>query len=197
MATTWNGSDKSTHITLSTGNHVATSVAGSGNEGVRGTTSKSSGKWYLEYPVISFGGFGGGILGFGDASYSLTGGLDLTHSFGVRHNGALPTPGTMGSAPDGKVVSIAVDLTSELIWVRYDAGNWNNDAGADPAAGTNGLSISGFHSGAVFPLVWLQFNPCNATINAGDSAFVHSVPSGFTAWDSTPPPEYFSATVIN
>lgn len=197
MATTWNAGDKSSHISLSVGNHVATSIAGSGNEAVRGTTSKSSGKWYIEYPQIDFGGFGGGILGFGDASYSLTGGGDLTHSFGVLTNGNLPTPGTMGSTPTGKHISIAVDLTAQKFWCRYNGGLWNNDAAADPATNTNGLSIAGFYSGAVFPLVSLQFNPCSGTINSGDSAFTYTPPSGFTAWDSTPPPQYFRATVMN
>lgn len=196
MATTWNPSDKSSHIALSNTNHTATSGASSGNENARATTSKSSGKWYLEFNNINFGGFGGGYIGFADASKSLTGGTDSAHSFGCATNGNLPTPGAMGSAPDGHSVEFAIDLTAEKLWCRYDGGLWNNDAGADPAMGANGLDISGNHSGAVFPWVWLQFNPCNATLNAGDSSFAHTPPSGFTAWDSTPPPEYFQATVI-
>lgn len=182
MATVWNAADETTNITLSNTNHTATSTAG-GNNGIRSIgVSHSTGKWYLEFTNILSPG-GSGSYGFAVAGDALGG----AGQCGVDPGGNLHgTGGTtaMGSAPDGKTLAFAIDLDHGKIWARYDAGAWVGDgtAGADPSSNTHGLV-----NAPTVPLLlhtWLQNNPGHVTLNAGDSAFVQSVPSGFTAWDS-------------
>lgn len=178
MTTTWNPSDKTAGITLSSGNLVAT--GSSGNNGVRATTSKASGKWYLEYPAILNGG-GGGALGFGLSTDTLggTGQIYLDPSGNLFVNGS-SFGAIFGGAPDGHNISWAIDFDNLKVWVRQDGGNWNADATANPATNTNGKA---FTAGAEFPFLWLQNSPSNCTLNVGASAFTYGVPASFNGWD--------------
>ncbi len=187
MALLWNGSDSTAHISLSNTDHTATAGSGSGNEGIRGTISKSSGKWYLEYSALTNLG-GSGRIGFANGTDTLGGagqfGIDPGGTFHIPSGGSFAD---FGSTYVGKVVDFAVDLTNNLVWARYDGGNWNGNGSADPATGTGGHDITGW-TGSIFPYTWMQFNPGTATLNGGDSSFTYAAPSGFTAWGGTPSP---------
>ena len=189
MATVWNPADKTVNITLSVGNHVATTTGSAGNEGVRAhsTYHGSSGKWYLEYTGITHAHTS--RWGFADAGYTLgnsSGILGLDTSGDV--NGGTPTPmtGVLGD-PAGHTACFAMDFDNKRMWVRYDGGLWNGIVASNPATNTGGIDISTGFTLPVTPYFYGQFTADAGTLNCGDSAFVQAIPSGFTAWDSTPP----------
>lgn len=184
MTTTWNPSDKAAGITLTSTNHVATSSGG--NNSVRGTTSHNTSKWYIEFNTISF--VGSALVGLADSSQSLStntmsnaGGCNDGNNF---NDGWVGAQVGMGGTVAGHIVSVAVDLDANKMWCRLDAGNWVGDGSGtgDPVAGTHGADIH-LRSGALFPFFFGQ-NGGAVTINAGDSAFSESVPSGYTPWDN-------------
>jgi hypothetical protein len=79
-----------------------------------------------------------------------------------------------------------IDLSAKLVWLKTDTNsNWNNSGAADPATGTGGASYS--TTGALFPgfTVYDTTGDGGAYINAGGWSFLLSMPSGFSAWDST------------
>jgi hypothetical protein len=85
----------------------------------------------------------------------------------------------LGTITSGTVICVAVDIAAKLIWWRLGAaGNWNNNASRDPAAGTGGVSIP--NVGTTFPTDC--FGGADTLIsNFGGSAFTGAVPAGFTA----------------
>ena len=183
-----NPSDKGGTITLSGGNLTATASAG--NDNVRGTTSKSTGKKYFEVTIGS--GAGGNTLAVGIANSSapltVTGlGLDASSDSIVWYdanacyinNGSVGSP---GSISNGQVLGIAIDLGAKLIWFCDITGsptNWNGASSNVP--GTNGGFSFSASTGPWFAA--LGFRGAGAmTINFGGSGFSGSIPSGFSAW---------------
>lgn len=81
---------------------------------------------------------------------------------------------------EGDVLCIAVDTVNQLVWFRVGDGDWNNNASADPATGTDGYSYSTIDSGTYYPAI--QFDTSTVytgTANFGNSTFTQTVPSGF------------------
>jgi hypothetical protein len=218
MTTTWNPADKETNISLGDSNHLAQMNHTFDNGAVRGSTSHSAGKWYLEYP--GFSSMGSAVatamwIGFTTAAWTLTGtpsgqganAIDLTGALHAAASGGGSTsPGSMASGPSGNDLSFAIDFTNQLFWIRYGSGSWFGTNGSaivvgDPVAETNGIPFT--LGGAYFPFVYIQegnggaIPVGHASINAGDRAFLYSVPSGYTPWDSTPPPSFSHGTVIH
>lgn len=181
---TWNPADKTTNIALSNANMTASlSTVSFLNEGVRSTgPAKSTGKWYLEFTNILSGSAGsGGRYGFAAAGDTLGG----AGQCGVHPDGNVSGPiggASMGSAPDGHTLGLAIDLDHMKLWARYDAGSWNNVGTDNPATNNGGLDITG----VTLPLyvhLWEQaFHAGHATLNVGATAFVQAIPSGFSAW---------------
>jgi hypothetical protein len=71
------------------------------------------------------------------------------------------------------------------VWFKKQGGtNWNNSGTANPATGVGGLLLSG--AGAIYLLGTLFGNTPGdtGTVNFGATAFIGTVPSGFTAWGS-------------
>lgn len=197
MTTTWNPADKSAATTLSSGNHVASSTAG--NNGARGTTSKSSGKWYFELPVVNTGGSASGGYGVIDSVYDY-GSIFPGGAFAVvAWDGSVQCSPSSTFSPgwgtvNGHALSIAIDWSLLKVWARYDGGNWNNDviANQNPATGTGGYPIANFTG---FIGCRMQ-NTGNVTMNAGDSAFTYTPPAGFTGWDVVLPPAFSQALFV-
>lgn len=201
MPTTWSTSDKAAGITLSSGNHVATSA--SGNNTVRGTTSHAlAGKFYLEYPANTVTA-GSGCIGFADATKNLTNNaLDGMVGISVTGGWNIGSGGGLGSSPNGKHVSFAIDFDNNRVWARYDGGLWNGSGTADPATNVGGIDLLTMVTTplpppvpALFPAVFIQNSGSN-TLNAGDSAFTYTAPDGFVPWDSTPPYTQVQSAVI-
>ena len=192
--TTWNPLDKAPDLHLTGGNLTCTGPIG-GLEGVRGTTSHSSGKWYLEYPVNTANGIGS-YRGFASASQSMTSST-LTYAFGIEEGSGYYTgPGgnygpAPGGAPGGHNVQFAIDITAGLYWFRYGGGAWVGQVSgaADPTTGVNGINYAPTVAAgvALFPWVMTQHWTVDGvqTLNPGSSTFANTAPSGFTAWDAT------------
>lgn len=185
----WNPSDKDAAITLSNTNHTATTA--SGDAGVRGTKSHSSGKWYIEFTATATGTLRY-AAGFARADQLLNTGT-LSHTACVTLGGFFsPGGGSNVGALAGHVIQIAIDLSAGLAWWRIDGGTWNGNGGAspDPATGTNGAvytSGGGLTAGdTLFPFCdMVSFGGTPITvINTGDSSFANAPPTGFVAWDA-------------
>lgn len=197
--TTWNPSDKDSHITLSNGNETATETGASTNTwyGVRGTTSKSSGKYVFEVTCSSVDGGNGFIWGLANSSWALSGnylgsdGDAIGYQEGVGNvyfNGSTKISDTSWyyNASTYPTAMIAVDLTAQLVWFYSpSSGQWNGDVigNQNPATGTGGVTFN--VTGAVFPAFVLHNGSSAdiATLNTVGS-FVNAVPSGFVAWDA-------------
>ena len=66
------------------------------------------------------------------------------------------------------------------IWFSKNGGNWNNDALADPATGSGGLSLHGVAGQTLY--IICQGSDASITLNSGASVFSYSVPAGFSPW---------------
>lgn len=186
MASVWSTTDKTGFIALTHGNHTGTTVSGASNEGVRATTYHgASGKYYLEYTGVSHTNTS--RWAFADAGYTLgnnTGIMGVDTAGDV--NGGTPSPmtGTLGD-PAGHTVCFAMDFDNKRMWCRYDGGLWNGIVASNPATNTGGIDISTGFTLPVVPYFYGLFNPDTGTLNCGDSAFVQTMPTGFTAWDAS------------
>jgi len=192
--TTLNPSDESANVTLSNGNLTAT--FGSASDGaVRSTTSKTSGKWYVEFtPGGTFSGADDG-LGIALAAASLTTIGTTAANAAVVFAGANPSVWFNGAftgtnlSPTGlgTLVGMALDLDNKKLWlINYSTGNaWNgNNTTNIPSTNTGGVDISALFPGAgAFVAVSADQSGASATVNFGATSFVHAAPSGFSAWD--------------
>lgn len=205
MTTTWNPADIS-GVTLSSGNLIATANNGS-NGGARGTTSHTSGKWYIEFvchhPTQNnvFPGLGTTGAGFEGGTNTSGGTATLAPSGSAVSTLAGSFTVSFGALTDGEIVSIAVDFTAGLVWfaVGGNFSNWNGSGTANPATGTGGFSTAngsgnwgGVLSGGVFPYMASQggFSPPNAglTVVPDGPSQSFTPPSGFGSWDAPPVP---------
>lgn len=188
MATVWG--PKSTSITLSGGNLVATCTANiSAVEATRGC----SGKTYWEIAVTTQSalvsiGICFLVTSFGTGTHL---GEDGNH-VGYRTDGLVRLNGstlaTIMTYAQGDVISVACDPANKLLWFRKNGGNWNNSATADPATlsegifyGTTSLPIVGF---AVPAVTMAGATPNQAVTATFTAPFTHTAPSGFSSIDS-------------
>jgi len=182
----WNPADL-VNITLSNGNHTATSQATSG--GVRAACSVTTGQkiyWEVTFNTITSTQTAAGCAR-STANLGNLAGLGTANAAVVFGNGIINInagfAGSIGTRSSGDVIGIAVDFAAGLIWFRVaPSGNWNGSGTANPATGTGGFSISGITGGPLFPN-FSTTNLANEVItgNFGDSTFTGAVPSGFSA----------------
>lgn len=198
MSAGLNPADCSASISLTNTDHTATCTA-AGNHSVRGINHHGTGKWYLEFSAINFQS-ASGVVGLGVAADGLD--TNSVLEFGAQNGGTIANSfggtSSLGSAPDGHTVSIAVDLGTNKAWVRLDGGSWVGASGSsgDPVAETNGIDVSG-RTADLYPWIRLQNNASpTATFNGGDSSFAESVPSGYTGWDAVVIPPSLSRPVV-
>jgi hypothetical protein len=172
-ATTWNPADKAADIVLTNGNLTAGSTSGS-FESVRGTTSKSSGKWYFEMGIVNTVNSWAAGVASATANISTYLGSD-TQAFVRFYNGDVYNNNSVlaSQTPSFGSLMVAVDLDADKIWFGQN-GVW----AGDPAAGTGGLAMT---LGTVFP---------GGTMKQGDTltlctttgSLAYTVPTGFTVW---------------
>ena len=182
----WDFADKQATVTLTNSDRTATSSAASST--VRSSTSHTNGaagKYYVEFLInVSVGGTdvgmksgAGALAGFG--SDSVTVGLATGN---VRIGGSGTSP-SLGAFIANDVLCMAWDPVAELVWFRKNNGLWNNNAAADPAAGTNGVNIAVFSAGTPYELLFIGGSTASVTLRADSAALtVGSYPSGFTSW---------------
>jgi hypothetical protein len=79
---------------------------------------------------------------------------------------------------------VAWDAVAEKIWFRKNSGNWNGDASANPATGTNGLDISSFTDSVAYNLFAFggTVGGLSAIIRTEAADLTLTAPSGFTSW---------------
>jgi hypothetical protein len=189
--TTWNPSDKATSVTLANGD--LTFVSGwLAYVGVRAIASALSGKKYWELTPRKISTAPSAIFeGIANASFSVNGptflggnsdGIGWAGDGKVWINNAVVA--TIQGWQQNDVLSFAVDLGSKMIWFRTNAGSWNNDAANDPATNTGGIDISTLVGGPYYAFGQGGNSGLEDSLHAnfGGSAYVHSVPTGFSQW---------------
>lgn len=190
MTTTWNSGDKTSNVTLSGSDLIAT-LTSSSYGGVRATASASSGKYYFEIKI------GAGLstnvaVGWANATASLSTyiGQDLNswswfyYTAGTNiwiNNGSIMT--TVGASV-GATIGIAFDIDNKNGWVRVGNGYWNGSPTADPASNTGGFSLSSLNAGPYFPVWNSNVNGAQITANFGASTWAAEPPSGFSSFDA-------------
>lgn len=181
----WNPSDKASEIVLSNGNLTAEKTEGSGWQGVRSTISKSSGKWYWEVK-IDVASTDHNMIGVGTSLETLTypgdslEGYSYYGYYGYKYHSSGASYGDTFTLND--VIGVALDLDNGKIWWAKN-GVWQ--ASGDPSAGTN-EAYSGL-SGDFYAMVGLYSAGNKITANFGETAFQHTVPTGFSILYSPPP----------
>jgi hypothetical protein len=166
-------------LTYSNGDSTVSNNANTnGARFARGLDGKTSGKWFARLTLAG----GATSRGLGlclDTVGGSTGGTNGTSRWywsgaSIFSNSANRTMPNI-STTDGDY-EIAFDADTNLLWMRAAGGNWNNNASADPATGTDGLSISGRGSNGLFILGTMPNNTtASATFNTAGSP-----PVGFT-----------------
>lgn len=173
----------------------------------RSVASAATGKLFCELAInFQYGGVGNIIFGIGNAaqqsasgSFAGTGFVGgTTKGIGnaggdVYFNNAIISNTEYFTESD--VVGMAVDIDNKLIWWRSNAGNWNNNALADPATGVGGISFATIDAGPYYVYVDTNFLAGNSqvTANFGAAPYAHAAPAGYgnwgggvpTQWDST------------
>lgn len=170
-----------THFTLSNGNRTATYDTNAAYNPIVSSTSKNSGKWYVELLVTTKSvedeyGFSSisnpsGYIGFQVTSW---GAYDFNGS--VYNNGSI-VGSLLPNAPvvNGNIIMLAIDAGSGKMWWGKN-GTW----GADPTTGNSSV-VGGAGT------YWLAISASGEI--SGQSAvytlantLTYSLPSGFGAW---------------
>jgi hypothetical protein len=178
---TWNPADKSSDITLSGSDLIATMTGTNVHRLVRATHGRSTGKYYFE--ILSGSGVdsSGGVADSGASLSAYCGSNATSYGYakvnGNKYNNS--TGSSYGASyTSGDVVGIAVDLDAGKIWFAKN-NTWQ--ASGDPAAGTN-AAYTGL-SGTKYPALSVYNNAATATGRFKSADFSYSPPSGFSAWE--------------
>jgi hypothetical protein len=181
-STTLDSNNKASSITLSNSDLTCTSSSND-NKSVRSTTSKSSGKKYIEVTITD--AYNGGLfmLGFGSASQSVDPGIGFDGTDGVAFHvnstaywftdsgNTIYSSFSYGDTfDDGDILSVIVDFDNDTIsFKRNDNFIYQNiDAHLDSFTDR---------------YFFCSPNRDTLTINFGASSFNYTPPSGYSAWD--------------
>jgi Collagen triple helix repeat (20 copies) len=189
---TWDAATKSARITLTNGNLTGEHDTVNGYGVAQATAPKSSGKFYYEYQILAglnanhqLGFVASGWINSNYLSWNFNRGIGYTPSSGdvsVRD----VSIGTAAAAALNAVVGVAIDITANRVWFRVGAGNWNNNASANPATGVGGFTIPGSIATPYSP-AWSGFYGEKNTVNFGATAYASPAPAGFGNWSASPP----------
>ena len=184
FTTKWSNTDKTGSYTFSNGDLTLTTTSIEG--AIRGTAKQSAGKFYFEYRlgVANFDHYGLALATTNLANFNTdkTGSVTLLKSNGNIYIASAPSGSTLGTRATNDVIGIAVNTTGDLIWFRVaPLGNWNGSGTANPETGVGGINIIAIN-GELLPLYYNgSGSGTTITANFGASAFVGTVPVGFTA----------------
>ncbi|MCK4717025.1 MAG: hypothetical protein KAT70_00030, partial [Thermoplasmata archaeon] len=190
---TLNPDDMSGGLILINGN--LTMRNSGGQKGVRGTTSKSSGKWYFEWTAdFNYLGSQWVSVGISEQSVELGPNIDILPDawgmlWGQLNGGKVYVAGDASSraTPEtvksviGDVMMVAVDFDAGKIWHGRN-GTWIETG--DPGAGTNAQYSDVTTGTPFFPHAVVRGGAPSdmASFNFGANAFAYSAPTGFSAW---------------
>lgn len=191
VAVTWNPSDKSANITLSSGNLVATKTAGgeANNASLRATQGRDAadaGGFYFEVVVTTATTSPFIVVGVANSSQVLTSYIgNSTNGWSYYEQTGDKYTGGSGSAYGSSYTTgdvIGVLLKNGKLYFRKN-GTWQNSA--DPDAET-GAAFTGL-TGTLYPAASLYRASSPSHVITGRfkaSAFSGSIPTGAAAWES-------------
>lgn len=197
-ASVWSATLSSPSVAISNGGLTATAgtlASGASQQSALSNTSQSSGKWFFEVETVGTpdAGWATGICNTTFPTYDGLGadgngvGFYPGYTLQCYWNNTFQYGGSTNDAA-GDVISVAVDLTAQLIWftspamrTAFGSGAWNDSGTASPASGTGGVSFSGFTGPA--HIAWNAQSAGSAIINDGSATFSISPPTGFTPWN--------------
>jgi len=190
-----------TNTTLSDANLSLAPTAGAAAMAIASNGWKRSGKYYFEvvHADVGVNGEGAGLVPEGaDINKVIDPVNPLNAIFVSNTDGRISVRGyqiypgaSIGSiVTAGDRVCFAVDMDNWRLWARKgSAGNWNNNASANPATNVGGIDISYLASTRLAPMGMFYSGSFAATakwtFNFGQSAFAGAVPAGFFAGWST------------
>ena len=129
-----------------------------------------------------------GFTGIGVANHDINLsnylGVDL-NGIGYYDNGGVYADGSeiVSGAPTfqtaGAVIDVAVDRINDLIYLRVNGGNWNNDPTANPATFTGGIDIN-YIVGTVYPAIGPYYDFGNGDQIRINAEAQYAAPAGFT-----------------
>lgn len=163
---------------------------GSGNAISRTVANHLTGKYYWEITVGPIGnlaiGFGTSAAAVGDYVTS-NGNQTIGYGYGGSSWAGVGLSGTctVNALVNGNTIGIALDMTVGLVWAKdvTAGGNWNNNAGSNPATGAGGCDYSAggvFTSGLqIYAMVTAAASGDVATFNFGASYAIGMPPTGF------------------
>lgn len=175
----WDPATKSSQITLSGDNLIATATAAPSWANVRAALGRSSGKYYFEIAVTT--GSADVMLGVSKntiPSNNFCGQTADSYGYyassGVKYNNN--SSSAMGSTyTTGDVIGVAVDLTTGAIWFSKN-GVWQS---GDPSAGT-GAAFTGL-SGTYYPCA--SNHTADVVVGRFTAASMsYAPPTGFSTW---------------
>lgn len=175
----WNPADADGGLTVTNNNRDIVGSNNSGNQGIRGTTSKTAGKHYLEYQVLTAGS--GALLGLATGSASLSAFLP-SGTAGIYSDGRLIIDGSLtytlfGSPVVGTIIGVALDITAAKAWWAFD-NTW--DYSGTPGVSGGWALPTGFAAG-LFPYA-TALTPASCRSKFAASQLTYAPPSGFSAW---------------
>lgn len=201
---TFDPSNKDSHITLSNSDRTAAnSTATNNNYGVKSKNTYGGGLIYLEFDVGTFtqaGSLSPIFLGFSQTGASntvnpgqnfLSSSLQIgTAAFGgftgAYINGSRDMAASTWNSAANDKIGVAIWFDKGLWWAKNitQASNWNADAGADPVAGLKGWAIQVPDDYAYLHLSQNALNgTITETINFGAAVFAGAIPSGYSRWE--------------
>ena len=123
-------------------------------------------------------------IGIGNTSIDLANGLGYdTNSIGFNNAGdyrfgnTIYGTGYCDFTNSGDVIDLAIDTGVNLMWIRVNGGDWNNNPLADPVTQSNGVAIGGLSNGYVALAVGGYNFYSQFSINTSSP---YTVPAGFT-----------------
>lgn len=185
-AVTWNPSDKSSRVTLSSGNLLATANSDAVYGSVRATLAKTFGKHYFEVLVEEASVSNFVMIGVATAAQLLDSyvgngvyGWAYYQETGVKtHNAANEAFGAPYTS--GDVIGVHLDMDAGSAWFSK---NGAVQGGGNPVLGT-GPAFTGL-SGAVFPAISLYRSSSPAHSVRGRfrmTDFGYAPAAGYAAW---------------
>lgn len=191
---------KGANVTLSNSDYTATKSS-TGISGAKTAYGKKTGKYYFEAVLTNRVSPSGGVaivneVGLSRVDFGYEGYCVPAFGAGVFLNQSAAGDmwvdrsniAALGTPSNGDVYGFAVDLTSGLVWIRRNTGNWNNNGSADPATGVSGSSLGDLAGYSLTPVATFYDALEATTLVTTPGSLTYSAPSGFTAgWDAVSP----------
>lgn len=185
----WDSANTGSHIALSGGNLTATAITGlSALEISRGLYAKTSGKVYWELLWSNIVGSNADLAIVVMDQTANAGTMGTINS--IFWEGDSPVffnsagVATIDTLASGDIASVALDIGAKKVWFRKNSGSWIGTAIGDPAAGTNGIDITGIGTD-LYPGIWVRNGTTIGTVVTARFAsadFTLTPPAGYGTW---------------